>query len=498
MRCLPSLSSDETRWHLPLSASTAEWLAQLLIEPDCALCTDQAASRLRRDPVFALWTLCMANQAGDEPRTLEALACWLCDAIANRNASSPLLDWDAEGEDPNIATNPSEDAWRDEARRLTIAALHMADTAYRHATQTSHSQPDEVSLVALLHNYKQWFAIGGPDADTDNDPPVAAWLAREIADASRTADASLGSIASCLKAARHEVRQTAGGDEGTTSEACKDIWLEPISPWGRLLPRLAKRLARLDELEHRFDEQVEIEKLEAMAELAAGAGHEINNPLAVISGRAQLMLRDEHDPGRRRALGSIHGQALRVHEMISDLMLFARPPRMEPSTLDLAQLLDDLTTDLTALASPRRIRVTTVVHARPLWVEADPVQLTVALRAITDNAVEAIGEGGQIHIEARLLEPSADNSPEEMSRIEITIRDDGPGIAPDVRRHLFDPFYSGRSAGRGLGFGLTKCWRIVTAHGGQIDVATSSSSGTEFRVTLPASASRPILSGDMA
>ena len=91
----------------------------------------------------------------------------------------------------------------------------------------------------------------------------------------------------------------------------------------------ADKLARLAELEADFQRTLETEKLEAMAEFAAGAGHEINNPLTVISGRAQLLLRDETDPERRHALALISAQAMRVYEMIADMMLFARPPRPE-------------------------------------------------------------------------------------------------------------------------------------------------------------------------
>ena len=94
-------------------------------------------------------------------------------------------------------------------------------------------------------------------------------------------------------------------------------------------PLDADRLARLARLEADFDRAVESEKLEALVEFAAGAGHEINNPLTVISGRAQLLLRDETDPERRHALALIVAQAMRIHEMIADLMLFARPPRPE-------------------------------------------------------------------------------------------------------------------------------------------------------------------------
>ncbi|MFG0239980.1 MAG: histidine kinase dimerization/phospho-acceptor domain-containing protein, partial [Gimesia chilikensis] len=84
------------------------------------------------------------------------------------------------------------------------------------------------------------------------------------------------------------------------------------------------------------------DKLEAMAEFAAGAGHEINNPVATIVGRVQMLLKSETDPERRQALSTIGGQAYRVRDMIGDAMLFARPPAPRPETLSLSQTIEDV------------------------------------------------------------------------------------------------------------------------------------------------------------
>ena len=86
-----------------------------------------------------------------------------------------------------------------------------------------------------------------------------------------------------------------------------------------------------------FEERLEQEKLAALKELAYGAGHEVNNPLANIAARAQTLLEDEVDPERRRKLIAIHRQAMRAHEMIADLMLFARPPQLNVAEFDLRQ-----------------------------------------------------------------------------------------------------------------------------------------------------------------
>ena len=253
----------------------------------------------------------------------------------------------------------------------------------------------------------------------------------------------------------------------------------------RILPALVGKLARLQRLETAFNGQLETEKLEAMAEFAAGAGHEINNPIAVIAGRAQLFLREERDPERRRELAVMNVQAMRVYEMIADMMLFARPPAPKRADCDLSQLLDKLLGELQPQAAERRIELCRDGEREPIIVRADIDQLSAAIRALVENAIEAMPGGGQVRIHlARVL--SSNGAADVSSQaIEIIIRDNGPGIPPEVRRHLFDPFFSGRGAGRGLGLGLSKCWRIVTNHGGRVEVASEAGAGATFTIRLP-------------
>jgi signal transduction histidine kinase len=250
-------------------------------------------------------------------------------------------------------------------------------------------------------------------------------------------------------------------------------WLESVPGPGRRLPVLLARLARLDELERRFAEMVERGKLAAMAEFAAGAGHEINNPLAIIAGRAQLCLRDETDPERRRELALINAQVKRAYEMIADMRLFARPPRPELKTVELASLLDSLVLELAA--AQQQVALTRSGEKGPLEIEADPVQLQVAVRALVTNAFEALAGGGHVGVDLCRLDDS----------VGIVVTDDGPGILPEHRPHIFDPFYSARQAGRGLGLGLSKCWRIVGLHHGRIEVQSEPGQGACFTITLP-------------
>jgi hypothetical protein len=255
-----------------------------------------------------------------------------------------------------------------------------------------------------------------------------------------------------------------------------------------------------------FELLLENRKLDAMKELAYGASHEINNPLANIAARAQTLLRDEKDAQRRQSLVAIHKQALRAHEMISDLMLFARPPELIREKLDVNGLIERVTTEFSDACQLRAVKLITDLPEKSVEIEADAEQLAVALGALCANGLEAIGTSGTITITLQHESPgkatrSDRDDPGSQEYVVIEVMDDGPGLSEQACRHLFDPFYSGREAGRGLGFGLSKCWRIITEHGGTVSVAhrldrEGCSRKTCFTLSLPAnSGEHPTSSG---
>ena len=234
-------------------------------------------------------------------------------------------------------------------------------------------------------------------------------------------------------------------------------------------------------------------KLRSLAEFAAGAGHEINNPLGTILGRSQLLLRQETDPERRRWLAAIGGQALRIRDMISDTMVFARPPAPKPRPVEIEPLIHSVTDrfaeeldnaniqfelnviPLTESPSPS---LSLTPHPSPLTTSLDPEQFQVVLIELLRNAVRAVGRGGRIGLRVRI------RTWQGRDWLELDLYNNGPMLTPAEREHAFDPFFSGRDAGRGLGFGLTKCWRIVTGHGGRIGVH-STPEQTVFRTLWP-------------
>jgi signal transduction histidine kinase len=226
------------------------------------------------------------------------------------------------------------------------------------------------------------------------------------------------------------------------------------------------------------DEAVQLQrlKLEALAEFAAGAAHEINNPLAVISGQAQYLLGRDTEPDRQRALQTIIGQSQRIHQLLTELMQFARPPRPQKQIVDLRSLVREVTLSLMDLALERQVQLLAPEPEQALDLYADPRQLGTALECLLRNAIEAAPAGGWARVQVGA--PSPDT-------VEMVIEDNGAGPGPDQRDHLFDPFYSGRQAGRGRGLGLSTAWRLARQHGGDVRFEETASGPTRFVLSLP-------------
>ncbi len=232
-------------------------------------------------------------------------------------------------------------------------------------------------------------------------------------------------------------------------------------------------------------EEFRTAKLAALAEFAAGAGHEINNPVATIVGRAELLLKDETNPERRQSLLTIGAQALRIRDMIGDLMLFARPPKPRQESLDLIEVVEDVLRKLSEIFRAKSLTIERRGQS-PVQIWADAVQLRVVVSNLLQNSATASTVGGTIVVACESM-----SAPGMPSSALLIVEDHGTGLSQLDREHLFDPFYSARQAGRGLGFGLPKCWRIVEQHGGQIDVTSVPDGVTQFRVIWPSEISHP-------
>ncbi|MCL2624022.1 MAG: ATP-binding protein [Planctomycetaceae bacterium] len=274
--------------------------------------------------------------------------------------------------------------------------------------------------------------------------------------------------------------------------------------WSLLVPEHAETLERL------FRDELEQQKLDALAEFAAGVGHEINNPLAIIGGRAQLLLREISNPEHQKHLASILVQVRRAYEMIADIRLFARPPKPEPSDVSVSDILRDVATrffdatteksivwdlhNVTAESRPKR------PAADDVRIYADAAFLETIFTVLCKNAVEAVGSVsvrcGKQHATPgntggiQTKTPGSTEGQIKLSceyclaGVRVTIDDNGPGIPPEHLPLIFSPYFSGRQAGRGLGFGLCKAWRLLGLMGGTIKAENRTPNGARFTVTL--------------
>lgn len=252
--------------------------------------------------------------------------------------------------------------------------------------------------------------------------------------------------------------------------------------WSDLVADRASRAQRLDDVlsAHRTrvdaDEQSDrAARLDALAEFAAGAGHELNNPLAVIQGRAQLLIPRVSDPEAIRSLRVIIGQAQRAHRILRDLMYVARPPAPRPRPCQPDEVLRAALRDLKAEAEARGVRLIAEMREPVPVAWADPDPLRHLADVLVRNALEATPAGGCVRV----------SSGRAGERLRWVVRDSGQGVSSDEASHLFEPFFCGRQAGRGLGLGLPRIARFAAQVGGVISWRSTPGQGSVFAVELP-------------
>lgn len=250
---------------------------------------------------------------------------------------------------------------------------------------------------------------------------------------------------------------------------------------------------------------------DACAETAAGIGHELNNPLAIIAGHAQTLLKNEASEEKRRRLAAILAQTRRAYEMIVDLRTFARPPQPTPTDVDVEQFCEEWARREAKRCEESGVRLDVAFEfaENTPTLTTDEAILATILNALTKNAVEATGNGGTIRIFARESDERAkiaslknenenesendgagrdsnETAPQNVRFWELGVEDDGPGLSPEARELLFAPYFSGRQAGRGLGVGLAKARRLADALGVDLrcDDSKSFENGLCWRVIL--------------
>ncbi len=217
-------------------------------------------------------------------------------------------------------------------------------------------------------------------------------------------------------------------------------------------------------------------KLASLGELAAGVGHELNNPLNNIKGLLSLMRRElKAHPELLKDLGAIEEETDRASRIVRGVLDFARqrPPRYQ--SIDLPQLIDESLALVQQTASDAGVHLSTLVDPR-LTVQGDPTQLQQVLINVLINAIHASEPGDEVVVETHRL-PGGE--------VQISVCDEGTGIPEEAVERIFDPFFTTKEVGKGSGLGLSISLGIIEQHGGSIRVHNNEYGGATVVIRLP-------------
>lgn len=265
-------------------------------------------------------------------------------------------------------------------------------------------------------------------------------------------------------------------------------WLAVVQIHSRTTATGDELAAALQSLARSQEELAENRTLAALIEMAAGAAHELNTPLTVISGRAQLMSKKTRNADRK-TWQLISEQAKLISDTITDLMILACPPAAKPGRTNSAELLDEAQRAFFASGHPRaaetRVDVEPDSPASVAW--ADAAQIRDVLVELIANAANAAERRPQVRLAAQA-------DPVQQTVL-ITVADAGPGMDAQTLRQAYTPLFSRQKAGRRRGMGLPRAHRFVEINGGRMWIESAPAHGTTVFIQLPAAPAWDAASG---
>jgi signal transduction histidine kinase len=373
-------------------------------------------------------------------------------------ASSDLDHW-IDDHDPNL--NPHSPLTSD-LERKAFQELNHAYDEYRVAAHAVHS--DE--LPALLNsNSKLYAQVDAFDVQAQRMSD----LVHQLADAHRTAEAGF------LASANASLANVRG-----ILVASVVMLLALVAAMGWVIYRdlIAPLRTKLVHSQTLLERQ---EKLVTLGTLAAGIAHEIRNPLTSL--KARLYTLEKHlqgVPAARKDTDIISAEISRLERIVQDVLSFARPSDPKLETIAANTLLAEVQGLMSPSLESREVQL--VVESSPeLLIRADSGHLKQVLINLVRNAAEAIDGAGTVRLRTRAAR--APLGGRETDAVILEVADSGKGIPPEVEKRLFDPFFSTKESGTGLGLPIAA--RIVERHGGLLQYQTQPGRGTTFGVVLP-------------
>jgi two-component system, NtrC family, sensor histidine kinase HydH len=255
--------------------------------------------------------------------------------------------------------------------------------------------------------------------------------------------------------------------------------------------RVAETLSEANRnLKRAQDEARRVERLAALGQLSAGLAHEIRNPLGVMKGSAEILNQklEGADPLCRELSGYIYTEVNRLSALVSRFLDFARPSSLDLRAQAVPPLIERALKYVGAHGALKKINVQRDFAPDLPQVMADEQLCDQVFTNLIQNACEAMGEhGGDLKIKIR------PNGRAERQDVVVEIEDTGPGIAPEMKEQIFNPFMTTKKSGVGLGLAIVT--KIVDAHGGSVRVSSEPGHGACFQVSLPQAGSATTAQG---
>ena len=225
------------------------------------------------------------------------------------------------------------------------------------------------------------------------------------------------------------------------------------------------------------------DKMSIMGQLAAGAAHEIRNPLTSIRSTIQYLQRDINDPEKKQMANNLIGEVDRINNIIQGLLSFSKPVKPQTEMTDLDHIIGQTLQLISNTAGKKNIQINYSLNTKKSRIEADSGQLKQVFLNILINAIQAINDHGEINISVEDGESTSAILHAINEEVYVIIADNGKGIDSEDIDKIFDPFYTTKDDGTGLGLSIS--YGIINRHGGDIKIKSKAGIGTTVIISLP-------------
>jgi len=241
---------------------------------------------------------------------------------------------------------------------------------------------------------------------------------------------------------------------------------------------------RIRELRHAYEELksvqnqlLQAEKMASIGILASSLAHELDTPLATVSGYCELLMEDIRDENALRKINTISEQITKCQKTIRKLLIFSRKSEGEKKLCNINNLINNILSLVEHRLKFQKIKIQKSFDEQLPPVMADGNQIQQVILNLVNNSVDALPHGGNLFIETR--KNNVENS------VEIVFEDNGDGISEEDQKNIFEPFFTTKEQGKGTGLGLSICKNIISNHNGNMLVKSSVNKGTQFTISLP-------------